>query len=215
MNKSSRVIGLVFALVFGYGLGDFSTATATPSTVSLCANKKTGVLISRKSGKCTKSERLVLLPTMAAISSETPGPQGPAGANGPTGPQGPAGANGPTGPQGPPGANGTPGGISASCATGIIRAGCGFYSADLSGIILDGGSLAGSNLQTVNFTNASLVGVSFRGANVQNPNFTDADLTGADFRFANLQNPTWSDDTRCPDGSIAVMWGGTCAGHIQ
>ena len=206
MKKILAALVLCTAISVSYSVGQHSGATATPSSIRLCANKKTGVTVYRVSGKCLKTERRITITQAAVAVAGVTGPQGPTGA---TGPQGPTGA---TGPQGPTGATG---GISRSCSSGIIRAGCGYYSADLSGIDLAGGSLAGANLQTVNFSNANLQGVSFRGANVQSPNFTDADLTGADFKFANLQNPTWSNNTRCPDGSIAMMWGGTCTGHTQ
>jgi hypothetical protein len=206
MKKIFAAMVLCTAISASYSVGQHSAATASPSSVQLCADKKTGVTVYRVSGKCRKTERRITITQSAVAVAGATGPQGPSGA---TGSQGPTGA---TGPQGPTGATG---GISGSCSSGIIRAGCGYYSEDLSGIDLAGGSLAGSNLQTVNFSNANLKGVSFRGANVQSPNFNDADLTGADFKFANLQNPTWSNNTICPDGSRASMHSGTCTGYTQ
>ena len=188
MKKILAVLVLCTAISVSYSVGQHSGATASPSSVQLCANKKTGVMVYRTSGKCRKTERRFAITQSTQAVAEATGPQGPTGATG---------------------------GISGSCSSGIIRAGCGYYSADLSGIDLAGGSLAGANLQTVNFSDANLQGVSFRGANVQSPDFTDADLTGADFKFANLQNPTWSNNTRCPDGSRASSNGGTCTGRTE
>ncbi len=212
MKKIIAALILCTAISASYSIGQHSSATAAPSSVRLCANKKTGVTIYRSSGNCRKTERSITITQSDVAVAGATGPQGPTGATGPQGTAGPQGPTGATGPQGPTGATG---GISGSCSSGIIRAGCGYYSEDLSGIDLAGGSLAGSNLQTVNFSNANLKGVSFRGANVQSPNFTDADLTGADFKFANLQNPTWSNNTICPDGRWALMHSGTCTGYTQ
>lgn len=212
MKKLISAAVVCIALTASYSAGHFSGASATPSSIILCANKKTGVTVYRASGRCLKTERKV---TISQQAVSVTGAQGPAGPAGPTGATGPAGPTGPTGATGATGAAGSNATNSSNCSSGVNRAGCGFYSADLTGIDLAGGTLAGANLQSVNFTNANLTGVSFRGANVQSPNFTDANLRGADFKFANLQNPTWSNNTVCPDGTMALMWSGTCTGHTQ
>lgn len=208
MKKLISVAVVCIAMTASYSAGHFSGASATPSSIILCANKKTGVTVYRVSGRCLKTERKV---TISQQAVSVTGAQGPAGPAGPTGATGPAGPTGPTGATGAAGSNAT---NSSNCSSGVNRAGCGFYSADLTGIDLAGGTLAGANLQSVNFTNANLIGVSFRGANVQSPNFSGANLAGADFTNANLQSPTWSGSTTCPDGSHASMWSNSCSGNL-
>jgi len=187
-------------LTLGLLVGHFSSATAARTSVSLCADRKTGVVKYRTSNKCQKSERRLALPTNTALRAIPAGPRGPQGLRGATGLQGLQGA---TGPQGLQGASGAAYNCANALSPGGNFAGCGFFSSNLSNVQFVGGSLAGANLQTVNFSNATLIGVNFRGANIQSPNFSGANLTGADFTGANLQSPTWDEDTFCPDGSMA------------
>jgi hypothetical protein len=210
-------LGIPF-LTLGLLMGQFSSATAAKTSISLCADRVTGIVKYRTSNKCKKSERKLALPTSLALSSIAAGPQGPAGPTGPQGSQGTRGVQGETGSQGligevgPQGAQGLQGasGAAYDCTNTLSPggnfAGCSFFSSNLSNVQFVGGSLAGANLQTVNFSDARLIGVNFRGANIQSPNFSGADLSGADFRGANLQSPTWDEDTFCPDGSMARMW---------
>ncbi len=77
-----------------------SVLNARGSTVTLCANKKSGALRYLKNGDCRSSESKIELDQNGELGQT--GPQGP---QGPAGPAGSDGSSGQTGPQGPAGSN--------------------------------------------------------------------------------------------------------------
>ena len=87
-------LALLLVLVVGVG-GGYALAASKTKTITVCADKKTGVLHLKVHGRCRSSQ------TQVTWNQHGPqGPQGPQGANGAPGPQGPAGGHGPTGAQG-------------------------------------------------------------------------------------------------------------------
>jgi hypothetical protein len=89
-------LALFFAL--GGGGGYALAAASKNKTITVCADKKTGLLYLKTRGRCKRSQTRVSW-----------NQQGPQGLQGPAGPQGAAGPQGPTGPKGAPGAQGPPG----------------------------------------------------------------------------------------------------------
>ena len=85
-------LALLLVLVVGLG-GGYAIAASKTKTISVCADKKTGILHLKTRGRCKSSQTRV-----------TWNQQGPQGATGTQGPQGPAGAQGAPG---PPGVQGT------------------------------------------------------------------------------------------------------------
>jgi hypothetical protein len=75
-----------------------SVLNARGSTVTLCANKKTGALRYIKNGSCRSSENRIELDQNGEVGQT--GPQGPQGPQGPAGPAGSDGANGANGANG-------------------------------------------------------------------------------------------------------------------
>ena len=76
-GQAIAILALFLALSGGYALA----ATTRSKTITVCANKKTGLLYLHSHGRCTRKQ--------TRISWNQQGPQGPEGAQGP---QGPAGA---------------------------------------------------------------------------------------------------------------------------
>jgi hypothetical protein len=93
----SFLVGVVLATFITTGVNHV-TATTNTTSVSACANKKTGALRLKTAKKCKSTERSVTW-SSSATSGQT-------GAQGPAGEQGPAGVQGATGAQGSIGANG-------------------------------------------------------------------------------------------------------------
>ncbi len=94
-------VNLVLLIVGVFALTNFSSALyARGSTVTLCANKKTGSLRYINNGNCRSSENKIQLDQNGEVGQT--GPQGP---QGPTGPAGPAGADGANGANGANGSN--------------------------------------------------------------------------------------------------------------
>jgi hypothetical protein len=89
-------LALLVVLVVGVG-GGYAVAASNTKTISVCADKKTGILHLKTHGRCKSSQTRV-----------TWNQQGPQGATGAQGSQGPSGAQGAQGPQGPAGAPGPP-----------------------------------------------------------------------------------------------------------
>lgn len=96
----SFLVGVVLATFITTGVNHV-TATTNTTSVSACADKKTGALRLKTAKKCKSTERSVTW-SSSATSGQT-GAQGPAGEQGPAGAQGVQGA---AGAQGPIGANG-------------------------------------------------------------------------------------------------------------
>lgn len=87
-------LALLLVLAVGLG-GGYAFAAGSNKTITVCADKKTGILHLKTRGRCSRSQTRV-----------TWNQQGPAGAQGAQGPQGVAGAQGAQGaggPQGPAG----------------------------------------------------------------------------------------------------------------
>ena len=87
-------LALLLVLAVGVG-GGYALAAGNTKTITVCADKKTGVLHLKTRGRCKSSQ--------TRVTWNQQGPQGVQGAQGATGPQGPAGAQGPVGAQGPAG----------------------------------------------------------------------------------------------------------------
>jgi hypothetical protein len=84
-------LALLIVLAIGVG-GGYALAASNTKTITVCADKSTGVLHLKTRGRCKSSQ--------TRVSWNQQGPPGPQGGQGPTGSQGPAGAAGPTGAQG-------------------------------------------------------------------------------------------------------------------
>lgn len=82
-------LGLTLGLCVG---GGYALAAGQTKTITVCADKKTGVLHLKTRGRCKSSQ--------TRVSWNQQGPQGLQGAPGPQGTQGPQGAQGPQGSQG-------------------------------------------------------------------------------------------------------------------
>ena len=100
-------------------IGVVVACTVTPARADtvLCKTKKGGVIV--REGRCKARESAFAVPVQSLPDIvKTPGPQGPAGAQGATGPAGPAGAQGAAGPAGAQGATGPAGPQGSAGATG-------------------------------------------------------------------------------------------------
>jgi hypothetical protein len=86
-------LALLLVLAIGAG-GGYAVAASRSKTITVCADKRTGVLHLKTRGRCKRSQ--------TRVTWNQQGPQGVQGATGPTGPQGPAGGQGPAGSQGAP-----------------------------------------------------------------------------------------------------------------
>ena len=84
-------LALLVVLVVGVG-GGYALAASNTKTITVCADKKTGILHLKTRGRCKSSQ--------TRVTWDQQGPQGVAGAQGA---QGPAGAQGAQGPAGVPG----------------------------------------------------------------------------------------------------------------
>jgi hypothetical protein len=104
-NRLRSVVVGVLAAVVVFGGIQVVSAVTSPSTITVCVNKKGGQMNFSKSGKCdTKTQTKMLL------NKEGPtGATGATGLAGATGAVGPAGATGATGAAGPAGAAGASG----------------------------------------------------------------------------------------------------------
>jgi hypothetical protein len=88
-----KKIHLIFIAIGLIAVTSYSSALyARGSTVTLCANKKSGALRYIKSGNCKSSENKIELDQNGEVGQT--GPQGPAGPAGPAGSDGSNGANG-------------------------------------------------------------------------------------------------------------------------
>ena len=87
-------LALLLVLAVGVG-GGYALAAGNTKTITVCADKKTGVLHLKTRGRCKSSQ--------TRVTWNQQGPQGVQGPQGTTGPQGPAGAQGAAGTQGPAG----------------------------------------------------------------------------------------------------------------
>jgi hypothetical protein len=87
-------LAVLLVLVVGAG-GGYALAASNDKTITVCADKNTGVLHLKTHGRCKSSQ------TRVTWNQEGPqgaqGPQGAAGAQGTQGAQGPVGAQGPAG----------------------------------------------------------------------------------------------------------------------
>ncbi len=92
-----RRLLIVFFLVIA-SVSATSVLNARGSTVTLCANKKSGALRYLKNGDCRSSENRIELDQNGEVGQT--GPQGPQGPQGPAGPAGADGANGANGTNG-------------------------------------------------------------------------------------------------------------------
>jgi hypothetical protein len=112
------LVGVLAGVTVGGGVGVI--AASSTKTVTVCADKKTGMLRYAKNGKCTKTETKVLL-------NQT-GADGVAGATGATGAKGETGAKGTDGAPGADGVNGVNGAAGSSFSA---RSVCGLDGATL------------------------------------------------------------------------------------
>jgi hypothetical protein len=86
-------LALLLVLAVGVG-GGYALAASNAKTITVCADKTTGVLHLKSKGRCKSSQ--------TRVSWNQQGPPGVQGSTGPTGPQGQAGAQGPAGSPGSP-----------------------------------------------------------------------------------------------------------------
>jgi hypothetical protein len=96
-NASRNVIpylALLVVLVVGAG-GGYALAASSSKTITVCADKKTGILHLKTRGRCSRSQTRVTWNQQGP-----PGPQGAQGSQGATGAQGPQGVQGGQGPAG-------------------------------------------------------------------------------------------------------------------
>jgi hypothetical protein len=85
-------LALLLVLAVGVG-GGYALAASSSKTITVCADKKTGVLHLKTRGRCKSSQ--------TRVTWNQQGPQGVQGAQGAPGPQGPTGAQGAPGSEGP------------------------------------------------------------------------------------------------------------------
>lgn len=144
---------------------------ATPPTVNICIDKKTGVMRLPSTGKCNKKSE-TLTPFLAGPT----GPQGPAGPPGVAGPVGPAGPAGPLGPQGPAGVAGPSGPIGPSgSVSGLTRRTISFWTGDYglgcygSQRVITNVHLSGGYLGTSQYLNTSGATLSCQTVTVYGP----------------------------------------------
>ena len=168
----------VGSLVFAFAIT--AHADPTPVTYYACVNLSTGsIQMTTATGTCKKGSTL--------ISWNQVGPQGPAGAQGPTEPAGKGGF------------------IASLRGADLNNLDLRYHDlagVDLSGVDLSGAILLGADLSGANLTNANLI-----GANLQSADLTNANLTGA-----NVLGVLWG-STTCPDGTNSDSNSGTCLGH--
>ena len=105
ITRFAAIAVLVFA-----SISATSVLNARGSTVTLCANKKSGALRYSKNGNCNSSENKLEID-----------PNGEVGQAGPQGAQGPAGPVGPAGPAGADGANGTNGANGSNASSVMLQ----------------------------------------------------------------------------------------------
>jgi hypothetical protein len=89
-------LALLLVLAVGVG-GGYALAASNTKTITVCADKKTGVLHLKTRGRCKSSQTRVTWNQQGP-----PGPQGAQGSQGAQGGLGPVGAQGPAGAQGSP-----------------------------------------------------------------------------------------------------------------
>ena len=98
MPKASRnvipYLALLVVLVVGAG-GGYALAASSTKTITVCADKSTGILHLKTHGRCKSSQTRVTWNQQGP-----PGPQGAQGAQGATGTEGPQGVQGVQGPAG-------------------------------------------------------------------------------------------------------------------
>jgi hypothetical protein len=87
-------LALLVVLVVGAG-GGYALAASNSKTITVCADKKTGIVHLKTRGRCKTSQTRVTWNQQGP-----PGPQGAQGSQGATGAQGPAGSQGSQGPAG-------------------------------------------------------------------------------------------------------------------
>jgi hypothetical protein len=87
-------LALLLVLAIGVG-GGYALAASNTKTITVCADKKTGILHLKTRGPCKSTQTRVSWNQQGAQG--VPGTQGSAGAQGPSGPQGVPGAQGPAG----------------------------------------------------------------------------------------------------------------------
>jgi len=92
--RKNVIAYLALLVALGAG-GGYAVAASKNKTITVCADKKTGVLHLKTRGRCTSSQTRVSW-----------NQQGPRGIQGPQGPQGAQGSQGPPGSQGPQGPQG-------------------------------------------------------------------------------------------------------------
>jgi hypothetical protein len=101
---SASVAHVALAVAIVLGATGIAPAIAAPrSHMTLCANRRTHVVHSARSGRCARNERRVV------VGRGTRGVVGPRGSTGPAGVTGATGASGPTGALGPTGVDGAAG----------------------------------------------------------------------------------------------------------
>jgi hypothetical protein len=89
-----RAVGYVAVFVLALGVGGgYALASSKTKTITVCADKKTGVLHLKTRGRCKGSQ--------TRVSWNQQGPQGVRGPQGAAGARGQTGAQGTQGPQGP------------------------------------------------------------------------------------------------------------------
>jgi Collagen triple helix repeat (20 copies) len=138
---------VAFAVAIVLGATGIAPAVAAPHPrITLCANRRTHVVHSGRSGRCARNDRRVVV-----------GDAGPRGATGPRGPQGVAGPTGATGATGPTGSAGVnafhkvtvadssvvTGTLTAACDVGEVVSGGGVDAPD--GIIHQSAPTAAGN----------------------------------------------------------------------
>jgi hypothetical protein len=128
------LVGVLAGVTVGGGVGVI--AASSTKTVTVCADKKTGMLRYAKNGRCAKTETKVLLnQTGVAGATGAKGETGTAGANGTNGAKG---ADGAPGVDGAPGADGVNGVNGAAGSSFSARSVCGLNGTTLCAIGLQG-----------------------------------------------------------------------------
>lgn len=92
--RANLVAYLALAVALGGGGGYAVAAMSRSKTITVCANKKSGLLYLHRRGRCKRGQ--------TRVSWNQRGPAGPRGAAGAQGPQGLQGQTGLTGPSGAP-----------------------------------------------------------------------------------------------------------------
>lgn len=99
---------------------------------------------------------------------------------------------------------------------GATLAGLNFCGADFRFAEMEKVNFKGANFSGANFEGADLEDVNFEGANLTNANFKNADLEGANlhnakieganFQNAELEFAKWTNGRVCGEGSIGGCW---------